>query len=72
MVRHKNTDVPDESCEMNGANWAPVTINVRLSGRSNYILTKMGLFHPNVTKTKLIKDILEKTLVEIDKKLSKV
>lgn len=72
MVRNKDTDIPDESCEMNGATWQPVTLNVRLSGKSNYILTKMGLFHPNVTKTKLIKDILEKTLVEIDRKLSKV
>lgn len=61
----------DESYMANGCSWEPTTVNVKINGRSNYILTKLKLLHPNDAKTLLAKQILEKALLEVDSELSK-
>ena len=72
MVRNKRIENDNQVYEIHGGTWNPVVINIKLSGKANYILTKMGLFNPNVAKTTLAKDLLEKALIEIDATLSKV
>ncbi|HGG5823022.1 TPA: hypothetical protein ACJG25_004114 [Salmonella enterica subsp. enterica serovar Saintpaul] len=59
-----------ESYIANGNTWESATVNVRLSGRGNYILAKLRLLNPNSPKTLLAKEILEKALIEVDEKIT--
>lgn len=73
MPKKQDLDKPykDENHMANGCLWEPTTVNVKINGQSNYILTKLKLLHPNVAKTLLAKQILEKALLEVDSELSK-
>lgn len=72
MTEKKEIEVIDESYEVNGNAWKPVIINIKLSGRGNYVLAKMGLFNPCVAKTKIAKDVLEKALIALDVKITEI
>lgn len=60
----------EENYVANGNTWESATVNVRLSGRGNYILAKLRLLNPNSPKTLLAKEILEKALIEVDEKIT--
>lgn len=60
----------EENYVANGNTWESTTVNVKISGRGNYILAKLRLLNPNSPKTLLAKEILEKALIEVDKKIT--
>jgi len=68
----KHNEPVDETYEVNGSEWKPVIINIKLSGRGNYALAKMRLLNPNIPKTKLAKGILEKALIDLDIKITEI
>lgn len=72
MSEKKDNEPINETYEVNGNDWKPVIINIKLSGRGNYVLAKMRLLNPNITKTKLAKEILEKALIDLDVKITEI
>lgn len=71
MIKKKNSVIDDESYTSSGGVWYATSSSVKLSGKANFILAKLKLLHPSKSKSMIIKDIVERSLIEIDKEINK-
>ncbi|ENG8827707.1 hypothetical protein ABVL22_004313 [Salmonella enterica] len=64
--------INDGRFERNGVCWNSSNITFKLSGQGNYILAKLKLLDPKKRKSLLVKDIIEKALLDLEKKITEL
>ncbi|HDX9051775.1 TPA: hypothetical protein ACHJX8_004452 [Yersinia enterocolitica] len=71
MIKKKTSLIEDEDYTSTGGVWRATNVSVRVSGKANFILAKLKLLNPSKAKSLIIKDIIEKALIDIDKEINK-
>ncbi|EAU2345875.1 hypothetical protein AH775_19230 [Salmonella enterica subsp. enterica serovar Give] len=76
MNKSRNNEMCDnlnaENFIINGNDWKPITVTIKINGRSNYILTKLRLLKPNSPKAQLARELLEEALLKTDEKITEL
>lgn len=70
-LENKKIPIDDETFTIHGATWDTATVNVKVSGRGNYVLARLKLLKPYWSKSALVKEVLEKALLEMEKDIDR-